>query len=144
MENKLFLFFNLFQVEQRHAGGRVVPPRAGEPGEGGPVPGGGPRLHPRHCRGPHAGTLRQRSGPGVCAGLPHPLLAPGPSRVQRVQGQHGQNGELPFVYYVHVYMIDIQTGGYKEMSSFFADQSRPRMRVPMRGDGGVGLRGLSQ
>ncbi len=32
------------------------------------------------------------------------------------------------------------SGGYKEMSSIFADQKRPRIRVPMRGDrGGCGV-----
>jgi hypothetical protein len=38
-------------------------------------------------------------------------------------------------------------GGYKEMSSVFADQKRPRIRVQLRvdwGRGGGGLRGLGQ
>jgi hypothetical protein len=29
--------------------------------------------------------------------------------------------------------LEVDAGGYKEMSSFFADQQRPRIRVPMRG-----------
>ncbi len=36
-----------------------------------------------------------------------------------------------------------RAGGYKEMSSIFADQWRTRIRVPMRGDW-EGLQGLSQ
>jgi hypothetical protein len=34
--------------------------------------------------------------------------------------------------------------GYKEMSSIFADQKRPRIRVQMGGGGGEVLRGHSQ
>ncbi len=54
-----------------------------------------------------------------------------------------EDAHLPREVVLQLHMRSILLGGYKEMSSIFADQQRPRMRVQIAGGGVPGSQPMS-